>query len=147
VLTISAPYVLFQQCLQEPYVLFPQCLELEPYSFNLCFNGLVAQLERALAPQPEQHTKAHHNKQPVSPPLKQRLIPSLFSLSPASPLSPSPTPYLSLSIAQCPACAHPPSPPVETRQPSSGKYTRPTFYENFLSNPSLIDILLCKFEI
>jgi hypothetical protein len=44
--------------LQEPYVLFSQCLELAHYPFNLCFNGLVTQLEKALAPQPEQHAKS-----------------------------------------------------------------------------------------
>jgi hypothetical protein len=85
------------------------------------------------------------SKQPASLPLKQRLIPSVFSLSPGEPLSPSPNPYFSLSIAQCLVSPHPPSPLVETGRPSSSKYTQPTFYENFLSNPSLIDILLCKY--
>jgi hypothetical protein len=77
--------------------------------------------------------------------------PPLLSSSAYSPQyfpSPLPVPslHLRLPISLSPSpSAHPPSPPVETGRPSSGKYTRPTFYENFLSNPSLIDILLCKY--
>jgi hypothetical protein len=54
---------------------------------NLCFNGLVAQLERALAPQPEQHAKSSPQQAARLPSSQAALNPlSIFPLPCQSPL-------------------------------------------------------------
>jgi hypothetical protein len=64
---------------------------------NLCFNGLVAQLERVLAPQPEQHAKSSPQQAARLPSSQAALNPlSIFPLPCQSPLSISDS--LSLSL-------------------------------------------------
>jgi hypothetical protein len=64
---------------------------------NLCFNGLVTQLERALAPQPEQHAKSSPQQAARLPSSQAALNPlSIFPLPCQSPLSISDS--LSLSL-------------------------------------------------
>jgi hypothetical protein len=97
-------------------------------------------------PQLKQHAKSSPQQAARLPSSQVALNPlNIFPLPRKSPRSLHLRFPISLSIAQCPTNPHPPSPPVKTSRPSSSKYTRPTFYENFFSNRSLIDIFLCKY--